>query len=86
MRQVLILRIHTNGRLVATSLLRSQCSLEGVVVAFVTNHFQRFNRENALLAVLVDEDVDLLKCYCIVETLLVDNILQRILLRCADAC
>ncbi len=37
-RQVLVLRRHTDGRLVLTELLRSQRSLEGVVVAYVASH------------------------------------------------
>ena len=80
MRQVLVLRIHTDGALVLTKMTGSQLSLEGVVVALVTCYLQRLYREYLLLAVLVEQNVNLLQTYCIIETLLVDNELQRVLL------
>ena len=56
MRQVLVLRIHADCRLVLAELGRSQRSLEGVVVALSASHLQWFNAKYALLAILVDED------------------------------
>ena len=81
---MLVLGIHADGTLVLTSLLGSQNSLEGVVVAFMTRHLQRLDVEHVLLAVLVDIDVDLLQSDGIIKALLVDDITQIVLLACLE--
>ena len=86
MRQILILRIHTDGTLVLTKLMWSELSLENEVVAIATSKLEWLNREHTLLAILVDEDVNLLKSNSIVETLLVDNILDSVLAASLGTC
>ena len=84
MRQVLVFRIHTHSTLVLTSLLRSQLSLEGIVVSFFLDHLQWFDAVNALLSILVGIDVHLLQSNGIVKTLFVDDIAKSVLLRRLD--
>ena len=75
-----MLRIHTDGTLVLSELCWRQCSLEGKVVTITASHLQRFYREDFLLALFIEADVDLLETDGIVETLLVDDILYIVLL------
>jgi hypothetical protein len=75
---MLVLRIHTDGRLVLTKLVGLQYCLEGVVVTLVTNHIQRLYGEYLLIAVLVEAYVNLLQTNGIVKALFVDNILDVI--------
>ena len=79
---MLVLWIHTDGRLVLTELTGSQISLEGIVVTIVTRHLQWLYIEHFLLAVLIDADVHLLQSDSIVETLLVDDVLNVVRTTC----
>ena len=80
MRQILVLRVHADSRTILTSLLRLELSLEGVVVTFARDELQRLNAINALLTLLVCEDIHFLESDSIVKTLFVDDIAQTILL------
>ena len=79
---MLVLRIHTDGRLVLTELTGSQISLEGIVVTIVTCHLQWLYIEHFLFTVLIDADVHLLQSDSIVETLLVDDVLNVVRTTC----
>ena len=79
MRQVLVLRIHADGRLVLSELAGRERSFEGEVVAFLLNHLQRLYVVYLLVAVLVEANVDLLQAYSIVQALLVDDVLDSVL-------
>ena len=79
---MLVLRIHTDGRLVLTELTGCQISLEGIVVTIVTCHLQWLYIEHFLLTVLIDADVHLLQSDSIVETLLVDDVLNVVSTTC----
>ena len=80
MRQVLVLRIHTDSRLVHAEALGIQRCLEGVVITFLASHLQRFYIIDTLFTVLVYIDVDFLQPDSIVQSLLVDDIFQMVLL------
>ena len=75
-RQVLVLRVHADGALVLSELAGRELCLEGVVVTLVTGHVERLYIEDLLVAVLIEANIDLLQTNGIIETLLVDDILD----------
>lgn len=86
MRQVLVLRIHADSTLILTKALWSEVSLEDVVVSILTGHLQWLDVIDTLMTFFVDIDIHLLQSYCIIETLLVDNIFDMILGSCLQTC
>ena len=66
MRQILILRIHTNSTLILASLLRSQLSFENEIITLTSYHLQRLNRIDAFLTIFVNIDINLFKSNSII--------------------
>ena len=57
MRQVLIARIHADSTLVLTSLLGRMLNLKGIEITIFLHHLQWFNREYALITILVNSNI-----------------------------
>ena len=79
-----MLRIHTDSALKLSGLLWSQCSLKDIVVTLVAHHLQWLDREDTLLALLINMYVHLLECYSILQSLLVNHVADGVLLCSLD--
>lgn len=75
-RQFLVLREHTYSILVRTGLDSLEVKFEGVVIALFLNHLERIDVMNLLFLVRIVVESDQFKAYCVLQSLLVDDVCQ----------
>ena len=80
MRQLVVLRIHTNSCLERTCIYWLYLSLKGKVVTLMTLHLEWINSINLLAILYLIFQNYKLKTYSVVQALLVDDILNLVLL------